>query len=155
MPSDHPDLVARYQAEPDEVLLAALTTGETGYTPEAWAVITAEAKRRSLSTQPHSPVEPAVTELSEAIEPLPTWLSALLIGLAVIFLVVQVLLLLAYYQFIDSAHAYLGSTSTLAMGVTAWTATRFIRTGPHAPLARRLRWTAIALTAGAILLRLL
>jgi hypothetical protein len=154
MPSDSHDLVARYRSEPDEALLAALATGASGYTPAAWRVITDEAARRQLVvTETASDPSPMVVA-EPAIDPLPKWLSATLLTLSGVFLLLQILLLLAYYAVIDREHVYFGSTSTLALGLTAWSATRFVRVGPHAPIARRLGLAAIGLTIGAILLRL-
>jgi hypothetical protein len=156
MTTDPANLEDRYRHEPDEVLLAALETGSEGYNADAWRVISAEATRRGLVPRnPEAEPSPESAPVADDAtpDPLPQWLSATLLTLAALFLVVQVLLLLAYYGLIDQGHAYLGSPASLALGLTAYTATKFVRVGPHADIARMLRFTAIALTAVALIIR--
>jgi hypothetical protein len=155
MTTDPANLESRYRHEPDEVLLAALETGSEGYNADAWRVISAEATRRGLVPR-QAEAEPSpqsVPTPDHTPDALPRWLSAILVALAALFLVVQVLLLLAYYGLIDQGNAYFGSPATLALGITAYTATRFVRVGPHAAIARKLGFAALALTAGALILR--
>lgn len=150
------DFVSLYSKEPDESLLAALATGIDGYSPEAWRAISEEASRRGLTLQEAEQTLPPVEMASPErdVAPLPRWLSATLLVLACLFLLLQLLLLLAYYGLVDRQGAYFGSTGTLFLGFTAFTATRFVRSGPHARAARAIGLSALALTTAATIARL-
>jgi hypothetical protein len=155
MPEANLDIVHRYRAASDEVILAALATGQEGYNPVAWDAITAEAARRSLRAPSPAPADVPEAPPADQPEPLPPWLSATLLALAGLFLLLQVLLILAFYGVIDTEGTYFGSTGSLALGLTAVAATRFVRVGPHSEVARKLGVAAIVLTVGTVLLRAL
>lgn len=139
------------------MLLAALAVGPEGYTDDAWAVIQEERERRGLTvaTAPAAGAELVEPEPPRPESPLPGWLSISLLTLASLFILVQVMLLLKYYGWIDRGDFLVMPSATLAFGLTAWTATRFIRVGPHHAVARKVGWVALLLTGLAILVRTL